>query len=181
MVSSPALTVKEYLASLPPERCRVISAVRRVIRVSLPKGYRETMNWGAISYEIPLKRYPDTYNGQPLCYAGLAAQKNHYALYLMCLYSNPRLATVFSEQFRTKGKKLDMGKSCVRFRSLEDLDLPAIAKVIAGTSVEQYIELYEKVKKRRVPSRIHQRAAERTVFPESRSHPTRFSAGPTRR
>ena len=83
MVSSKAQTVPEYLAELPAERRAVIAAVRKVVRKHLPKGYVEAMNWGMICYEIPLKRYPITYNKQPLSYAALAAQKNNYALYLM--------------------------------------------------------------------------------------------------
>ena len=148
MVSSPARTVPEYLASLPVDRRKVIAAVRRVIRASLPRGYQEVMNWGMISYEIPLKRYPDTYNGQPLSYAALAAQKNNYALYLTNIYSDPKLSAWFRAQFQAAGKKLDMGKSCVRFRALADLPLPAIGKVIATTSVEEYIARYERIKKR---------------------------------
>src|SRR4029078_6325705 len=86
MARSTASTVDEYLASLPEERRAVISAVREVVLRNLPAGYQETMNWGAISYEVPLERYPTTYNGQPLSFAALAAQKNHYALYLMCVH-----------------------------------------------------------------------------------------------
>lgn len=114
MVRSAATTVSRYLASLPAERRRIMAAVRKVIRANLPAGYRETMNWGMINYEVPLRRYPDTYNGQPLCYAGLAAQKNNYSLYLMCVYQDSRRVAWLRDRFRKAGKKLDMGKSCVR-------------------------------------------------------------------
>jgi hypothetical protein len=144
MVSSPALTVPQYLASLPAERRRVMSAVRRIIRTHLPPGYRETMNWGMISYEIPLRRYPETYNGQPLCYASLAAQKHNYAVYLMNVYQDPKLATWLRTQFARAGKRLDMGKSCLRFKALDDLPLDAIGAVIANTTVEAYIARYER-------------------------------------
>ena len=80
MASSSATTVAKYLASLPAERRKVVAAVRKMVLKHLPAGYQETMGWGMICYGIPLETYPDTYNGQPLCYTALAAQKNHYAL-----------------------------------------------------------------------------------------------------
>jgi hypothetical protein len=143
MASSSAKTVEAYLAELPPDRRGVISAVRDVVCRNLPKGYREVMNWGMISYEIPLERYPNTYNGEPLMYAALAAQKNHYALYLMGLYSDGPETGWFREEFASAGKKLDMGKSCVRFKKLADLPLDTIAKAIALMSPEKFIELFE--------------------------------------
>ena len=143
MARSNASTVEEYLAELPEERRAVIAQVRDFVRTNLPKGYEENINWGAITYEIPLSRYPKTYNRQPLAFASLAAQKNHYALYLMCLYDGSDRAKTFADEFRKAGKKLDMGKSCVRFKRVEDLHLPAIAKVIAETPPEKYIEIYE--------------------------------------
>src|SRR5436305_7075307 len=90
MVQSKAATVEEYLSELPEERRKVVAAVRQVILDHLPAGYREAVCWGMIGYGIPLERYPTTYNGQPLGYVSLAAQKNHYALYLMCVYGDPQ-------------------------------------------------------------------------------------------
>ena len=121
-------TVTEYLAMLPPERRAVVSKVRDVVRRNLPKGYVETLGWGMINYEIPLAKYPQTYNGKPMCYAAVAAQKNHYALYLMGLYADPRRTEWFAGEFKKAGKKLDMGKSCVRFQALADLPLDVIGK-----------------------------------------------------
>ena len=144
MARSSATTVEQYLAELPEERRAVLSQVRDVVRKNLPKGYEEAMNWGAITWQIPLLRYPKTYNGQPLAFVSLAAQKNYYALYLMCLYDGTDRVKRFAEEFRTAGKKLDMGKSCVRFKAVDDLHLPAIAKVIAETPPEKYIEFVEK-------------------------------------
>lgn len=144
MVSSPAKTVVQYLASLPPDRRRVISAVRRTILANLPAGYQEVMNWGMICYEIPLKRYPDTYNGQPLCVAGLAAQKNNYAVYLTGIFEDPKLARWLRAQFTKAGKRTDMGKSCVRFKSLDDLVLDAIGVVVAGVPLDAYLARYER-------------------------------------
>ena len=91
MVSSKETTPAAYLASLPPERRKVIAAVRAVVKKNLPKGYVETMNWGMLAYEIPLTRHPSTYNKQPLMYLALAAQKNNYALYLTSASSDKKL------------------------------------------------------------------------------------------
>ena len=145
MASSAAKTVAEYLEELPVERRKVIASVRKMIREHLPKGYIEAMNWGMISYEVPLKRYPQTYNGQPLMYVALAAQKNNYALYLMSVYGDTRQAAWLQEQFRKAGKKMDMGKSCLRFKKLEDLPLDAIAQIVAHTAVDDLIAVHEAV------------------------------------
>ena len=146
MVSSAATTVADYLKSLPKERSAVLSAVRSVIRKHLPKGYVESMNWGMICYEIPLKRYPETYNGQPLALAALAAQKDYYALYLMCIYQDAALLKKLRESFRKAGKKLDMGKSCIRFKSLDGLPLDVIGEFIARVPPDDFIARYEAVK-----------------------------------
>lgn len=146
MVTSRAATVEDYLNELPPERRRVVGAVRDVILSNLPAGYRETMAFGMIGYGIPLERYPDTYNGQPLGYAALAAQKNHYALYLNCAYQDPAELAWLESAWRDAGKQLDMGKSCVRFRSLEELPLDAVGRFIARTPPEAFIAQYEKAR-----------------------------------
>jgi len=143
MASSAAANVEDYLAELPPERSEVVAKVRGVIRKHLPKGYVETMNWGMIAYEVPLSRYPDTYNGQPLAYVALAAQKNNYSLYLNCTYSDTSREAEVRRAFADAGKKLDMGKSCVRFRKLDDLPLPAIGRIVASTPVDEFIKRYE--------------------------------------
>ncbi len=144
MVMSSATTVAKYLASLPPERRKVVAAVRKMVLKHLPAGYSETMGWRMISYGIPLKTYPDTYNGEPLCFAALAAQKNHYALYLMCAYADARQYAALQKAFAKAGKRMDMGKSCLRFKQLEDLPLEAIGKVIASAPPRKYIAIYEK-------------------------------------
>lgn len=139
MVRSSATTVEEYLEELPEDRRRAISTVRDVVRRNLPQGYRESINWGMISYEVPLERYPDTYNKQPLCIAGLAAQKNYNSLYLMSVYGDPEKEKRLKEAFRKAGKKPNMGKSCLRFRSPDDLPLAAIGEIIASTPPEALI------------------------------------------
>jgi hypothetical protein len=149
MATSRVTTVAQYLRELPAERRRTIAAVRRVISRNLPAGYRETMNWGMISYEVPLSRHPDTYNGRPLCHAALAAQKNYCAVYLMSVYQNPERLAALKDAFKKAGKKLDIGKSCVRFRMLDDLPLDAIGEAVAGVPVDRFIEFVEKSRRNR--------------------------------
>ncbi len=145
MVQSKAQTVKEYLAELPPDRRKEIETVRTVILANLPKGYEECMSYGMIGYVIPLSRYPETYNKQPLAIAALAAQKNYMSVYLMCVYGEKQYMDWFKKSFEASGKKLDMGKSCVRFKKSDDLPLDVIGEAIAKVSVENYIKFYEKV------------------------------------
>jgi uncharacterized protein YdhG (YjbR/CyaY superfamily) len=148
MPRSGATTVDEYLAELPEDRRAAIAEVRDVVLRNLPAGYVETMSWGMISYEIPLERYPKTYNGQPLSYAALASQKNYCAIYLLGVYGDDEQGAWFKEEFRKAGKELDMGKSCVRFRTADDLPLDVIGQVIARTSPERFIAIYEKARER---------------------------------
>lgn len=143
MVSSKETTPAAYLASLPADRRMVLSAVRAIVNKHLPNGYVETMNWGMLAYEIPLKRYPDTYNKQPLMYLALAAQKNNYALYLTSVSSNKAFMDRLAAAYKAEGKKLDMGKGCLRFKTLEELPLDVIADMVASTSVDQRIAASE--------------------------------------
>ena len=147
MVSSKAASVSEYIASLPAERQKEIKAVRTIIRKNLPRGFEEGMQYGMIGYYVPLERHPDTYNGQPLTVAALCSQKQHLSLYLMGVYGDQQLRDRFERAYRKSGKKLDMGKSCLRFKSLDDLPLDVIGKVVASTPVERYIEIYEGTRK----------------------------------
>lgn len=139
MKGGSASTVEEYLAGLPEDRRDVVAKVRAMVLANLPKGYRETLAWGMISYEIPLERYPDTYNRKPLCYVALAAQKNYYALYLMGAYAKPGQLKALEDAFVKAGKKLDMGKSCLRFKKPEDLPLDAIGRIIADVPPDEMI------------------------------------------
>ena len=143
MAKSTATTVEAYLDELPPDRRAVVSSVRDMILHHLPAGYHEAMNWGTISYVIPLERYSRTYNGQPLVYLALAAQKNHYALYLMQVYQDSELEQQLRHAFRQAGKRLDLGKSCLRFRRLDDLPLEALGEVVASTAPGAFIAAYE--------------------------------------
>jgi hypothetical protein len=143
MVSSKETTPAAYLASLPPERRKVIAAVRAVVKKRLPKGYVETMNWGMLSYEIPLSRYPDTYNKKPLMYLALAAQKNNYAFYMTGVSGNKPLMDKLAAAYKAAGKKIDMGKSCLLFKSLDELPLDVIGEIVASTPVEDRIKADE--------------------------------------
>jgi hypothetical protein len=146
MVLSKAQSVADYLAELPDDRRKAIAAVRKEILKNLPKGYEEGMQYGMIGYSVPLKRYPQTYNGQALNYVALAAQKNHMAIYLMGIYGDDALRAKFEKAYRESGKKLDAGKSCVRFKTLEDLPLDVIGEAVAALSVEDFIALHEKAR-----------------------------------
>jgi hypothetical protein len=149
MVRSTATTVAEYLAALPPARAAVVGAVRDVIRARLPAGYEEAMNWGMICYEIPLARYPETYNGQPLGVVSLAAQARHYALYLNAVYMSPDLTGRLREAYAAAGRKLDMGKSCLRFKGLDDIDLEVVGDIVAAVPPDGLIRSYEESRARR--------------------------------
>ncbi len=143
MVSSKAETVEEYLGELTDDRRDAIAEVRETILANLPDGYVEAMNWGMISYEVPLETHPDTYNNKPLMYAALASQKNHMAVYLTTVYGDDDTKDWFAERYRATGKKLDMGKSCVRFKKLDQLPLDLIGEVIAKTPVDEFIATVE--------------------------------------
>jgi uncharacterized protein YdhG (YjbR/CyaY superfamily) len=148
MAKSDATTVDEYLHQLPEERRAVIEEVRNLILRNLPAGYTESVSWGMLTYEIPLSRYPDTYNGQPLNYLSLAAQKKHYALYLMCVYADSAQEEKLRAAYQAMNKKMDMGKSCLRFRKLEDLPMETLGEIIAATPPDDYIAQYEAIRKK---------------------------------
>ena len=136
---SDATTVEQYLAELTDDRRADIERVRQVVLDNLPEGFEEAMNWGMITYQIPLETYPDTYNKQPLMYAALASQKNYMAVYLMGIYSAEGRRDRFEAAYKATGKRFDVGKSCVRFRKLDDLPLELIGETIASMSVDDVI------------------------------------------
>jgi uncharacterized protein YdhG (YjbR/CyaY superfamily) len=151
MVQSKATTVAQYLAELPPDRRDAINAVRKVILKNLPDGFEETMQYGMIGYVVPHKLFPAGYHcdpTQPLTYAGLASQKNHMSLYLMCIYGHKETNNWFIKAYKATGKKLDMGKSCIRFKKLDDLPLDVIGQAIARVPVDKYIKAYEDLRKK---------------------------------
>ena len=139
-MQSDAKTVSQYLASLPEERREALQAVRRVILDNLPDGIEEVINWGMITYQVPLEIYPDTYNKKPLMYAALASQKNHMSVYLMGIYMDEGSREKFESSYRATGKRYDVGKSCVRFRRLDDLPLELIGESIAHFPMQEYVK-----------------------------------------
>jgi uncharacterized protein YdhG (YjbR/CyaY superfamily) len=143
MVRSDAGTVEQYLAELPDDRRADVESVRDLVLANLPDGYIETMRWGMITYEVPLDTYPRTYNGQPLMFLALAAQKRHLALYLTNVAFVPGGEERFKARYLETGKKLDMGKSCLRFETADDLATELIAETIRSTSIDEFIEGYE--------------------------------------
>lgn len=134
-----ATTVSAYLAELPPDRREAINTVRAEILRRLPEGYDETMGFGMITYVVPLEIYPDTSNKQPLMYAALANQKNHMAVYLSAIYGSDSRRAKFEEAYAATGKRYDCGKSCVRFRRLDELPLEVVGDAIAAMSMESFI------------------------------------------
>lgn len=149
MASSPAAkpaTVAEYLAALPPDRRSAIDTLREVLRKNLSKGYAEGMQYNMIGYFVPHDVFPDGYHcdpRQPLPFAAIASQKSHMSLYLMGLYMNPAADKAFRQAWARSGKKLDMGKSCIRFKSLDDLALNVLGDTIAAMPAKAYIEHYK--------------------------------------
>lgn len=147
-MQSKAATVAEYLKELPEDRRTQIAKLRGVVKQNLPKGFAEQMNYGVIAYVVPLKLYPAGYHaspkGQPLPFASIASQKNYMSFYLMsALHLEPWLR----QEFAARGKKLDMGKCCIRFKSLGDLPLDVIGEAVARMSVAEYITMYEDSRK----------------------------------
>lgn len=139
-------TVDDYIDSLPEDRRIAIRAVREAVNAKLPAGYEEGIVYNMISWFVPFTRLAETYNGQPLCLASLGAQKNYMTLHLMCVYGDPKLRQWFEKAYKASGKKLDMGKGCLRFKNLEALPLPVISEVISKVSVEGYVAAYEKAR-----------------------------------
>lgn len=136
-------TPDEYIASLPPDRREAMSTVRELINANIPEGYEEGMLYGIISWHVPLKRFPNTYNKQPLGLVGLGNRKNNMTLYLNNVYGNTETERWFKDRWAESGKKLNMGKSCVYFKTIDDLSLDVVAEVVAHDSLEQFISYYE--------------------------------------
>jgi hypothetical protein len=143
---SDAETVEQYLAELDDDRRAQLEPVYRTVHEAMPEGYTEGMAWGMITWSVPLERFPDTYNGQPLCYVSLAAQKRHNALYLMGLYAGSREADEFRDRWTEDGRTLDMGKSCLRFRRPDDLRLDLIREAVAAQQPDGFIALHERAR-----------------------------------
>lgn len=143
MVSSTTTTAEEYLATLPEDRREAVAVVRQVVLENLPDSFVEGMSHGMLGWYLPLERFGDTYNGEPLGLAGIASQKNYISLYLNTVYSDPIEEAWFQKRYAASGKRLNMGKSCLRFRRLEELALDVIGETIRRVDVESFIAHYE--------------------------------------
>src|ERR1041385_6594227 len=140
------MTVSEYLAALPADRRAAKSAVRKTINDNLPKGYEEGIQFGMIGWYVPLSVYPAGYGASkkiPLPLVGLASQKTGMVLHFIGLYMNPTLCSWFVSEYKKSGKKVDMGKGCVRFNKLDDLPLDVVGRTIACVPVKDHIATYE--------------------------------------
>lgn len=147
-MQSKAPTVEAYLDSLPEERRDALNAVRKVIHQNLDKDVEEGMQYGMIGYYIPHRIFPAGYHcdpSQPLCYAGLASQKNHMSLYVMYCYGNSEAEKWLKNAWKKAGKKLDMGKSCIRFKKLDDLPLDVVGEIFRRSPAKKYIAFYQKI------------------------------------
>lgn len=145
-MQSDAKAVEDYLAELPADRFEAITQLREVILDRIPDGYEEAMNWGMITYQVPLSTYPDTYNKKPLMYAALASQKNHFAVYLSGIYQDDGKRDNFLEAYKDTGKRLDVGQSCVRFRKIEDVPFDVIGDAIAAIPVNEFVAVAKAVR-----------------------------------
>jgi uncharacterized protein YdhG (YjbR/CyaY superfamily) len=145
-MQSKVTSIAEYLAELPDDRRKALKKIRAEIRKSLPKGYKEGMQYGMIGYFVPHSIYPDGYHcdrRQPVPFASLASQKNHMALYLFCIYTDESLKDWFVKGWKKTGCKIDMGKGCVRFKSIDDVPLELVGKVISRVPVNKFLASYE--------------------------------------
>ena len=140
--------VAAWIANLPADRRREVKTVSALVRAHLPAGYEETLSGKCLVWQVPLKAYPDTYNGHPLWYAALASEKSYLSLHLMVAYGNEGLARRLRDGFKAAGKKLDMGKACIRFEAAEDLALDVLGEVVASTPMDRYIAMAKAVRRK---------------------------------
>jgi hypothetical protein len=172
-----ARTVDDYLGELPPEQREMVRALRAAIRAGLPAGYDEAMLYGGIAWTVPLSRYPETYNGQPLAPVTLVAQKAYVALYLSVPYADASERAWLERAWAAAGKRLEMGKSCVRMRRMEDVPLDVVRAFVARTPPERFIALYESSRRGAEKKRARPRTTRAGAAPKTRSR----AAGTRRR
>lgn len=140
--------VAAYLRGVPERWHDLLGSVFDVVAGAMPAGYELGMHWGMPTWVIPLERFPETYNKQPLAYVSIGAQKNYVSVYLMGVYSVPAELDTFREEWRAATGKLDMGKSCLRLRDAEAVDADLLARTVAGMPVDRFIETYERIRER---------------------------------
>lgn len=146
-MQSKATTVDQYIAEIPAERQKAMQELRKVIKKNLSKGFQESMNYGMIGYVVPHSKYPNGYHcnpKDPLPFMNVASQKNSINIYHMGVYADPKLLKWFQEAHaKASSKKLDMGKSCIRYKKPEDIPVKLIGELAAKMSMEEWIEKYE--------------------------------------
>jgi hypothetical protein len=146
-MQSKATSVKDYVAELPEDRQKIIEQLRKVIKKNLPKGFEEEMSYGMIGYVVPHKLYPAGYHCDPklpLPFLNIASQKNSVNVYHMGIYANPKLYKWFTEAHaKASPKKLDMGKSCMRYKNVDDIPFELIGELASKMTPKEWIELYE--------------------------------------
>jgi len=146
-MQSKAETPKQYVEELPEDRKPIIKKIRSIIRKSLPKGFKEVMNYGMLGYVVPHSIYPDGYHCDPklpLPFMALASQKNFIALYHSGIYANPKLYDWFVAEYpKHSTRKLDMGKSCIRLKKMDDIPYDLIEELCTKMTTEDWIALYE--------------------------------------
>lgn len=151
--SRPALTVDQWLASVPAGRKDAIDAVRDAVNEHLPQGYEETVDWGMLAWVVPLSTFADTHNGRPLMLAALGAHTKRMTIYLMTVYGDAGIRSEFETAYKKTGKKLDIGGSCVHFKTLDDLPLDVVGNAIARVAVDKYVERYRQSRIKRSPKK----------------------------
>jgi len=141
-MKSSAETVHEYLDEIGPEKAAVVRPLLEDIRSVIHPGFEEVMNWGMISYQVPLSLFPDTYNQKPLLYCSLAAQKHHVALYLMPAYAESTAYDLIVNRYESLGLKLDMGKCCLRLKTLAEVDRGVVKEIVGMYDPQEWISHY---------------------------------------
>ena len=143
----PASSVEDYISNIPEERQEVFSKLFDTITDNLPKGFEKGVSYGMVGWDVPLKTFPAGYHctpGAPLPFMGLASQKNFIALYHMGIYAKPELLDWFVAEFPKHSKrKLDMGKSCIRFKKIDEIPFELIAELSQKMTVDEWITIYE--------------------------------------
>jgi hypothetical protein len=151
-MQSKAATVKEYVDSLPEDRKKAISELRKAINKNLPKGFKEEMSYGMIGYVIPHKLYPKGYHcdpSKPLPYMNVGSQKNFIAVHAMNVYGDKKLLDWFVKEYPKHSKaKLDMGKACIRFKKMDDIPYKLIGELAGKVSAEKWIAVMDKFAKK---------------------------------
>lgn len=161
-----ATTVAGYLRGLPAERRRALEAVRAVVLENLGEGYEEGMQYGMIGYYVPHSVYAAGYHcdpKQPLPFLGLGNQKNHMAAYMFCLYCDPKVLASFEKTWKASGKKLDMGKACVRFKDADGVCLEAIGAAVRAMPVERFVKAYEGGLKKPAAKKVSKKASKKAA------------------